>query len=78
MILDQAQLYTDKRLWLLVENHSIDQALARLLKAYPGPYPVILHYQDSKETLLLEGSFVEVSPELEKKLADLVMKTVFR
>ena len=78
MVLETAEEVTSERLWLLLENHEHDQTISEILKKYPGNIPVILHYQDSKETLQSQHHMVEKSAFLEEELHKFVLKTVFR
>lgn len=69
---------SSKQYWILVANHDNDKEIAEILAAYPGDYPVMIHYQDSKETLQISQIFVDASQELANALKSRVMKTVFR
>ena len=55
-----------------------DEELAAILKNYPGNIPVILHYQDSNQTIQAQRIFVQKSEEMQEKLAGISLKTVFR
>ncbi|MFS1664307.1 DNA polymerase III subunit alpha [Streptococcus sp. zg-JUN1979] len=78
MILEQLQEVSTERCWLLVANHEHDLAISEILKKYPGSLPVILHYQESKETIQSQHDFVEKSVFLEEDLKKFVLKTVFQ
>lgn len=78
MVMTRAQEVSSERLWLLLENHQNDQVISELLGEYPGSYNVVLHYQDSKQTLQLQNISVKKSQELLEKLKPYVMKTIFR
>lgn len=78
MILEQAQPYTEGRFWILVDGHEGERDLLKVLRRYPGAYPVIVHYQEDKKTLQLEGIFVAESRQLEEELSKITVKTVYR
>ncbi|TFU29132.1 MULTISPECIES: DNA polymerase III subunit alpha [unclassified Streptococcus] len=76
ILLNHAELLTKEQCWILLQNHQLDQEVARILKAHPGPVPVILRYQEGKETLQLEGG-VSKSEQLVNALGPYALKTVF-
>ena len=78
MVLSEAQLATNEKFWIQLANHSQDQAILSILKKYPGPYPVVMRYEDEKKTLQLKGYPVQKNKELEAELKNLVMKTIYR
>ena len=67
-----------ERFWILLENQQHDEELAAILKNYPGNIPVVLHYQDSNQTIQAQRIFVQKSVEMQEKLAGISLKTVFR
>ena len=78
MILAEAQLATNEKFWIQLIDHRQDKTILSILKKYPGPYPVILRYEDEKKTLQLKGYTVQKNKELEDELKNLVMKTIYR
>ena len=78
MILAEAQLATNEKFWIQLLDHRQDKTILSILKKYPGPYPVILRYEDEKKTLQLKGYTVQKNKELEVELENLVMKTIYR
>lgn len=78
MILAEAQLATNEKFWLQLFDHGQDKTILSILKKYPGPYPVVLRYEDEKKTLQLKGYTVQKNQELEEELKNLVMKTIYR
>jgi len=78
MILAEAQLATNEKFWLQLFDHGQDKTILSILKKYPGPYPVVLRYEDEKKTLQLKGYTVQKNQELEDELKNLVMKTIYR
>lgn len=78
MILAEAQLATNEKFWIQLANHKDDKMILSILKKYPGPYPVVLRYEDEKKTLQLKGYTVQKNKELEDELKNLVMKTIYR
>ncbi|KXT76739.1 DNA polymerase III subunit alpha [Streptococcus sp. DD12] len=77
LVLQDLRPYSDKKLWLKLADHSHDQTLVRLFQSYPGPYSVVLHYEDSKETIESSRYFVSDEEEFLEKLAQVAVKTVF-
>ena len=78
LLLENMESPNLERFWILLENQQHDEELAAILKNYPGNIPVILHYQDSNQTIQVQGIFVQKSEELREKLAGISLKTVFR
>ncbi|MBF0778827.1 DNA polymerase III subunit alpha [Streptococcus cuniculi] len=78
LVLDRLEQPSTEKFWILLENREHDQNIAAILAEYPGTIPVILHYQDSNQTVQLERIFVEKSPHLQPRLQKVSMKTVFR
>lgn len=78
LVCHQLRLAQSQRYWLLVESHQHDAAISDILTAFSGETPVIIHYQEGKETLELNHIRVNVSKELEEALSPYVLKTVFR
>lgn len=78
LILNDIELVSTEKCWLQIQNHEHDHLIAEILKDYPGSIPVVLHYQDSHETIQSKIYFVKKSQELETRLSPYVMKTVFR
>ncbi len=77
LILQNLRPYSDKKLWLKLQDHSHDQTLARLFQSYPGPHSIVLHYEDTKETIESRRYFVSDEAEFLEKLAQVAVKTVF-
>ena len=59
MVLNHVQETSSERLWLLLPNHLHDREVSEILSQYPGNIPVILHYQDSKQTLQSQRHLVK-------------------
>lgn len=78
MVGQQVQVATSQKYWLLVATHQFDAQISEILTAFPGPIPVVIHYQESKETIELTHLQVQLVPALEEKLHPYVLKTVFR
>ncbi|HEK9682624.1 TPA: DNA polymerase III subunit alpha, partial [Streptococcus equi subsp. equi] len=78
LVCHQLRLAQSQRYWLLVENHQHDAAISDILTAFSGETPVIIHYQEGKETLELNHIRVDVSKDLEEAISPYVLKTVFR
>ncbi|MGT2950061.1 DNA polymerase III subunit alpha [Streptococcus cuniculi] len=78
LVLDRLEQPSTEKFWILLENREHDQNIAAILAEYPGTIPVILHYQDSNQTVQLERIFVEKSAHLQSRLQKVSMKTVFR
>ena len=78
MILNRVQEASSERLWLLLPNHLYDQEVSDILSQYPGNIPVMLHYQDSKQTLKSQRHLVQKSPQLLKALSLYAVKTIYQ
>ncbi|NQK94347.1 DNA polymerase III subunit alpha [Streptococcus suis] len=78
LVLDYLELVAQEKLWILLENKENDFAIARILEKYRGTIPVVLHYQDSNQTIQAETYLVMKTPQLEEELAEFVMKAIFR
>ena len=78
LLLENMESPNLERFWILLENQQHDEELAAILKNYPGNIPVVLHYQDSNQTIQAQRIFVQKSEELQEKLAGISLKTVFR
>lgn len=76
LVLNRAEALTRERFWILLEDHQVDRDVAQILRAFPGPIPVILRYQEGKETLQLQEG-VSKMEELVTALGPYVLKTVF-
>ncbi|MGV3006412.1 DNA polymerase III subunit alpha [Streptococcus pluranimalium] len=78
LILNQLEIASTEKYWIQVPNHDHDIVIARILKEHPGKIPVVIHYQESRETIQSKVYFVEKSQALDDSLKPYVMKTVFR
>ncbi|HFI0403290.1 TPA: DNA polymerase III subunit alpha [Streptococcus suis] len=78
LVLEQMEPVSLEKFWILLENRDHDHAVARILEKYKGSIPVILHYQDSNQTIQAEHFKVMKTPQLEADLVEFAMKTVFR
>lgn len=78
LVLEQLEPVSLEKFWILLENKEHDHAVARILEKYKGSIPVILHYQDTNQTIQAEHYKVMKTPQLEEELREFVMKTVFR
>lgn len=78
MILHQLEPALTEKFWIKLQNHTYDKEVSAILADYPGNIPVVLHYAESKETLQSSRHFVAKSSELEEKLANYALKTLFR
>ena len=78
LLLENMESPNLERFWILLENQQHDEELAAILKNYPGNIPVVLHYQDSNQTIQAQRIFVQKSEEMQEKLAGISLKTVFR
>ncbi|MFC3931779.1 DNA polymerase III subunit alpha [Streptococcus dentapri] len=68
---------TTEKFWIQLADNEQDQLVAEVLQAYPGSIPVVLHYQDSNQTIQSQKYFVSKSSQLQEDLKSYVMKTVF-
>lgn len=78
LILSSIQYAQEKSYWILVENHDSDSQIADLLDRYPGTVPVIIHYQESKETIAIDSKFITITNDFENEIATIAMKTVYQ
>ncbi|MGT2771237.1 DNA polymerase III subunit alpha [Streptococcus marimammalium] len=78
MLLQTLIVPTDEKCWLLVTNHENDFQISKILKQFPGSLPVVIHYEESKETLQSQKYFVSNDENLVNLLKPYVLKTVFR
>lgn len=78
MVMEKMESPNTEKCWILLENRQYDQVIAQILEHYRGAVPVVLHYQDSNQTVQVEQFLVEKSAALEKALAEYAVKTVFR
>lgn len=78
LILEQMKPLVTEKLWLLMADHGYDQEISEILQAHPGDIPVVIHYEETKETLQIKAYQVEKTPALLEALNLYVMKTVFR
>lgn len=76
LVLNRVQALTRERFWILLEDHQVDHEVARILKNFPGSIPVIVRYQEGKETLQLQEG-VSKTEALVTALGPYVLKTVF-
>ena len=67
-----------ERFWILLEDHEKDLEISKILAKYPGNIPVIIRYQESKETIVSQRFRVSDEVELQKELAKYTLKTVIR
>lgn len=78
LVLETLEPVSLEKFWILLKNREHDRAVARILEKYKGTVPVVLHYQDSNQTMQAEGYLVMKTPQLEAELAEFAMKTIFR
>ena len=78
MVLREMMPVSAEKFWLQIPNHEKDREISDILSQFPGHIPVVLHYQESKETLQSSRFFVSKSAELQEKLKAYTMKTIFR
>ncbi|MBY5020471.1 DNA polymerase III subunit alpha [Streptococcus suis] len=78
MVAEHIEVASLEKFWILLENREYDQAVARILNKYTGTIPVVLHYQDSNQTIQAQQFFVQKTVHLQEELAEFAMKTVFR
>ncbi|MDU8038896.1 MAG: OB-fold nucleic acid binding domain-containing protein, partial [Streptococcus sp.] len=67
-----------ERFWIQVKNHENDKEISNILEQYKGPIPVIIRYEEEQKTIVSPHHFVAKSNELEAKLNEMVMKTIYR
>lgn len=78
LVLSDMKSATLKKYWILTESHANDNEIATILDRFPGDTPVIIHYQNTKETIQIKGKSIEFSSDLEDALKQLVLKTVYQ
>lgn len=78
LVLEQMTPLSLEKLWIQLANHQYDREISAILKSHHGSVPVILHYEDSKETLQVKSLGVGKTDALLEALKPYVMKTVFR
>ncbi|HFU4203599.1 TPA: DNA polymerase III subunit alpha [Streptococcus suis] len=78
VVAEKIEVASLEKFWILLENQEHDQAIARILNKYVGTIPVVLHYQDSNQTIQAREFSVKKTPDLQEELAEFTMKTVFR
>lgn len=77
MVLQSMVPVSHEKFWIQLANHDNDLAVAKILKQFPGPIPVVLHYQSTNETIQSQKVFVSKSDQLQAQLETLTMKTVY-
>ncbi|EHJ51735.1 DNA polymerase III subunit alpha [Streptococcus macacae] len=78
MILNFLKPASAEKFWIKMQNHDYDAEISAILAANPGDIPVVLHYADTKDTFQSTRYYVAKTPELERELETLAMKTVFQ
>lgn len=78
LIAEQLEVASLETFWILLENKRFDQEIAAILERHRGKVPVVLHYQDSNQTLRASQFSVEKSAVLQEELLSYTMKTIFR
>jgi len=78
MVLAEVQEATNERFWIQLLDHEDDRKVLDILKEFPGPYPVVIRYEDEKKTIQLKGLSVQKNEQLENELASIAMKTIYR
>lgn len=78
LVLASMEEASTERFWILLENHEKDLEISKILAKYPGNIPVIIRYQESKETIVSQRFRVSDEVELQKELAQYTLKTVIR
>lgn len=78
MIAQEIREAVAERFWIQVKNHESDQEISRILEQFKGPIPVIIRYEEEQKTIVSPHHFVAKSNELEEKLNEIVMKTIYR
>lgn len=77
MLLNKVEDLVTEKFWIQLEDHHQDQEVATILKAYPGPIPVVLRYQSGGETLMPAGLGVAKTQDLVEEFQKIGMKTIF-
>ena len=78
LVLANMEEASTESFWILLENHEKDLEISKILAKYPGNIPVIIRYQESKETIVSQRFRVSDEVELQKELAQYTLKTVIR
>nr|WP_209551403.1 DNA polymerase III subunit alpha [Streptococcus panodentis] len=78
MILSDLQEASSERFWIQTANHDHDVAISQILQRYPGSIPVVLRYEEEKQTVATPHFRVEKSDHLQEELKKYSMKTIFR
>lgn len=78
LVLANMEEASTERFWILLKNHEKDLEISKILAKYPGNIPVIIRYQESKETIVSQRFRVSDEVELQKELAQYTLKTVIR
>ena len=66
MVLMEAEEATNQRFWIQLFDHQEDRAVLDILKAYPGPYPVVIRYEEEKKDHSIKRSFRPEKREVRK------------
>ncbi|WP_165210426.1 DNA polymerase III subunit alpha [Streptococcus tangpeifui] len=77
LVLQSLEPVSQEKFWIQLADHAHDQEIAQILQAYPGSIPVVLHYQDTNQTMQSQQLFVAKSEKLQKELTNFVMKTIY-
>ncbi|RRD32484.1 DNA polymerase III subunit alpha [Streptococcus minor] len=78
LLLENMEKPNVEKFWILLENNQHDGEIALILQDYPGDIPVVLHYQNSNQTIQAQRMFVKKSEEMQKRLLGISLKTIFR
>lgn len=78
LLLENMEKPNAEKFWILLENNQHDGEIALILQDYPGDIPVVLHYQNSNQTIQAQRMFVKKSEEMQKRLLGISLKTIFR
>ena len=78
LVLANMEEASTERFWILLENHEKDLEISKILAKYPGNIPVIIRYQESKETIASQRFRVSDEVELQKRIGPIYSKTVIR
>lgn len=77
LILQAIEPLAKEKFWIQLADHTHDREVAKILKAFSGQIPVVLHYQEGNQTLQSKQLFVAKSDQLQKELTPYVMKTIY-
>ncbi len=77
LILQAIEPLAKEKFWIQLADHTHDREVAKILKAFPGQIPVLLHYQDKNQTLQSKQLFVAKSDRLQEELKGFAMKTIY-